>query len=149
MKQVDFYLIENQVNNGRFKLASRLAKKLQTLQQSTLLMVDDEEQLEQLDQTLWTFSDTSFVAHDRKPDAGSGSYSKTHIAIERDLAEVTADNQYDVLITLTDAVPRTAEKFARIAEIIEPDEASRTAGRARFKVYKEQEFELKTHRLEL
>ena len=29
MKQVDFYLISNQVNNAKFKLASRLANKIQ------------------------------------------------------------------------------------------------------------------------
>ena len=33
MKQVDFYLISNRVNQAKFKLASRLANKLQRLDQ--------------------------------------------------------------------------------------------------------------------
>ena len=149
MKQVDFYLIENQVANARFKLASRLAKKLQSLQQKALIVVDDEDQLHQLDQTLWTFSDTSFVAHDRINPNSEPPLSKTHIGIKNGFNHREDTLGYDVLISLTQEILETSDAFSRVAEIIEADDASKAAGRERFKGYRERGFELKTHKLEL
>lgn len=148
MKQVDFYLLANQVKQAKFKLASRLAKKLQGLNNRVLIIADNADDLACLDDTLWTFSGTSFVAHDRlSPD--STSLSKTHIGTPEQINERVLSNDYQVLISLTETVAPFSQRFTRIAEIVEADEPQKLAARARFKEYQRQGFELKTHNLEL
>ena len=148
MKQVDFYLIGNTVHQARYKLASRLAKKLQGMEQSALIVVDHDDELNPLDEVLWVFSDTSFVAHDRVPSS-DGTRSLTHIAKASEVSSEMLDKQYDVLISLTSEVQAFSHRFSRIAEIIESEESSKAAGRDRFRHYKTEGFELKTHNLEL
>ena len=148
MKQVDFYLIENRINHAGLKLASRLAKKLQGLEQSTIMVVENAETLARLDETLWTFSDTSFVAHDRI-SGSARARCKTHLALTTELENQLMEQHYDVLVNLSAAVPGCCHHFARIADIVEVDEDARVAGRNRFRQYRDEGFEIKTHSLEL
>lgn len=148
MKQVDFYLISNRVKQGQYKLASRLAKKLQSMQQSSLMVVDTPAQLDELDGVLWNFSDTSFVAHDRVPHEGS-AMSKTHLTTVDELSSELLSQQYDVLVSLTSDVQTCCHHFDRVAEIIEAEEPAKSAGRERYRRYQAEGFEIKTHHLEL
>ena len=69
MKQVDFYLISNRVSNAKYKLASRLANKLQRMKQSSLVITDNAEATTELDKVMWSFSDASFLAHEPLTEA--------------------------------------------------------------------------------
>lgn len=148
MKQVDFYLIGNAVKQAKYKLASRLANKLIGLNQRCLLVCDTEQELETLDATLWSFSDASFVAHDRVPSQAQ-THAQVHISVAQQVNSHVLDSNYDVLISLCQNAPLYVHHFARIAEVIEADEAAKQAGRQRFRHYKSEGFELKTHQLEL
>lgn len=148
MKQVDFYLLGNSVDKAKFKLACRLVKKLQDLKKSTLIVVDSSDEAEQMDQILWTFNDASFVAHDRLP-ATDQPQSSTHITtVETTTTEILARN-HDVLLTLASDVPVFCHQFSRIAEIVEAEEAAKLSARQRFRQYKSEGFERKTHHIEL
>ena len=147
-KQVDFYLIENQVADAKYKLASRLANKLLRLKKKTLIVTDNEGAIDQLDQCLWSFSGTSFVAHERADS--DNRTSATIIIAEASAIDVqTLENDYEVLVNLADDIPVFCHHFTRIAEIVEHQEQAKINGRARYKGYKEQGFELKTHPMEL
>ena len=52
---------------------------------------------------------------------------------------------WDVLINLTDEVPEFFSQFHRLAELVAADEASRNAGRERFRYYRDRGYELHTH----
>ena len=147
MKQVDFYLISNQVNNARFKLASRLANKIQRSDQRALVVTNDESSAQSLDETMWTYNDASFLAHDDLNDKHAAS--KIHIGPHNTVSQAVLERDYDVLINLTSDIPVYSHHFSRIAEIVEADENAKAAGRARYKIYKTEGFELKMHTIQL
>ena len=147
MKQVDFYLISNRVADAKFKLASRLANKLQRMEQSSLLITSDTNEGSRLDEILWSFSDTSFVAHERLGE--KNTQSRVFIANQQEMAGSTLNSEFDVLINLGNSVPEVSHHFDRIAEIVEHDDQSKQAARARYKEYQSEGFELKTHDITL
>ncbi len=147
MKQVDFYLIGNQVSNAKHKMASRLANKLQRSEMRALVVTENKADAATLNDVMWTFNDASFLAHDDlvEKNAVSRVQYGAHTAVSQ---EVLARG-YDVLINLANDVPVYSHHFSRIAEIIENDDASKAAARARYKIYKTEGFELKMHNIEL
>ena len=163
MKQVDFYLLSNQVADAKYKFASRLANKLQRLKQSALIVTDDTASSELLDEVMWSFSDTSFVAHDRIGSNTDGLHNASdgsavarqrpgnsiHIAEVQQITDDIAQGSYDVLINLASEIPLFNHHFGRIAEIVEADDSARASARLRFKSYQDEGFTLKTHPIEL
>lgn len=147
MKQVDFYLISNQVNNAKYKLASRLANKLQRADQRALVVTDNEEATKLLDKTMWTYNDASFLAHDDLSEKHPPS--NVHIGAHNTVSQAVLERNYDVLINLASDIPMFNHHFSRIAEIVEVDEASKASGRTRFKSYKTEGFTLKMHNITL
>ncbi|RBP49232.1 DNA polymerase III subunit chi [Arenicella xantha] len=147
MKQVDFYLISNHVNQAKFKLAGRLANKLQRLDKRALIVTESSADTAALDSILWSFSDTSFVAHDKLEEAKP--LSAVHIGGQNDVTPTVLERQYDVLINVGTTIPLFSHHFARIAEIVDADDDAKQAARARYKRYQSEGFELKTHTIEL
>ncbi|MBX2847797.1 MAG: DNA polymerase III subunit chi [Acidiferrobacterales bacterium] len=145
-KQVDFYLIENQVNDAKFKLASRLSNKLLKLKKRTLIATDSADQNARLDGCLWSYSGTSFVAHD---DVSTAADSLIQIGSIESINPQVLERDYEVLISLCDKTPLFSHHFNRIVEIIEPSEDEKKNGRERYKSYQQEGFEIKTHSLEL
>ncbi len=99
-------------------------------------------QAEQLDQMLWTFRDGSFIPHERiAPDQ-----EQPRAPVRIGTPEVySADGEF--LINLCDVVPTFYSGYSRIAEIVAADEASRKAGRERFRQYRELGVEPTTHNI--
>ena len=147
MKQVDFYLISNRVTDARYKLASRLANKLQKMQQSCLVITDNPESTAELDRVMWSFNDSSFLAHDSLSE--QAPVSKVHIGDHNSVSPAVLERQHDVLINLSADVPMFNHHFERIAEIVEADDDSKASARKRFKSYQAEGFELKMHNIEL
>ena len=148
MKQVDFYLISNQVGNAKFKLASRLTNKLQRMQQRTLIVTNNSSETDKLDEVMWSFSDASFLAHD-KLNAQSSSSTSAQIGDQSLVSAEILEQDFDVLINLSDQVPVFNHHFTRIAEIVEQNADAKAVARTRYKRYQSEGFELKTHDIEL
>jgi len=149
-KQVDFYLLSNQVNNAKLKLASRLANKLQRLDKRTLIVTENAEDCDYLDEILWSFSGTSFVAHENLNTSGADvEHSCIHVSAVEAVTQSNLQLEYDVLINLSKNVPAYNHHFRRIAEIVENDDADKKLGRSRYQNYKTEGYELITHQIEL
>lgn len=147
MKQVDFYLISNRVNNAKYKLASRLANKLQRMTQRALLLTESSAETKELDTVMWSFSDTSFLAHEPADDAQPASL--VQIGDHSLISPIVLQRNYDVLINLSAKVPEFSHHFSRIAEIVDADDDAKAAARKRYKAYQAEGFEMKTHNIEL
>ena len=149
-QQVDFYLISNQISDAKFKLASRLCNKIQRMNKKTLVLTDCPADTDVLDKILWSFSDTSFVAHD---DVGDAKHCNLQIGDAALLESATEISDYDVLINLAKEIPDQTKSYLgsvdRIAEIVEQGETAKAAARVRFSAYKKLGYELKTHPIEL
>ena len=147
MKQVDFYLISNKVKDARYKLASRLANKLQKMQQTCLVVTDNDASTAELDRVMWSFNDSSFLAHD--PISEAAPISKVHIGVHNAVSQAVLEREHDVLINLSSDIPMFNHHFKRIAEIVEADDESKSSARKRYKSYQTEGFELKMHNIEL
>ena len=147
MKQVDFYLISNRVNDAKYKLASRLANKLQRIEQSCLIVTDDSAATTELDRVMWSFSDSSFLAHDLTSE--STPLSSVQIGEHNSITQLVLERQHDVLINLSSDIPIFNHNFSRIADLVESDDDAKASARKRYKSYQAEGFELKMHNIEL
>ncbi len=127
--QVDFYILAQPGQRALF--ACRLAEKIYHLGKRVYIHTPGEHHSQQLDKLLWTFQSGSFVPHEcyRDGDAvhspvviGHHEQPKLHV---------------DVLINISDEMPMFYSSLARVAEIIDGEDAVKLKGRERFRVYRE------------
>ena len=99
--------------------------------------------LQRLNQALWSFSETEFLAHCTAEDPplvqeASGLFLGEQAMHRPDLT---------VLVNLGDQVPAAYERFERLIEVVANDEHGRSEARNRWKYYKAQGFDLVQHDL--
>jgi DNA polymerase-3 subunit chi len=99
--------------------------------------------LRQLDQALWRFSATDFLAHCTAADALEVQQaSPVHLD-----ADVLGRDDFNVIVNLGDDIPQGFERFERLIEIVANDDHGRSEARQRWKHYKAQGFDLIQHDL--
>ena len=140
MTRVDFYLLETTDETARLRVVCRLADKIFGLGQQLYIHTADAEQTQRLDRLLWTFQDISFLPH-QIADAAGGAAS---IRLGHDNAPVAGG---DVLINLAPETPHFFSRFERVAEIVDEQPDVRTAGRARYRFYRDRGYPLQHHQL--
>jgi DNA polymerase-3 subunit chi len=123
----------------KLQYACRLARKAYAARAKVVLLAESPEQAAQLDETLWTLSDTDFVPHVM---AGDPLAAETPVIVTD--SEDAALPHYDMLVNLTQRTPAQFAQFARVFEIISTDEQDAAAGRQRYVAYKKQSYPL-TH----
>ena len=144
MGKVDFYILSGDGADEPLRVACRLADKAWRQGNRVRVQVSDPDALHRLDNLMWTFRQESFLPHE--VDGGNAETTTLDPAPVMLGAGVGAGGHLpDVLINLTDAVPERADEISRIAEIVPADDGSKQAGRARYRRYREQGFELDSH----
>lgn len=129
---VTFYILDEASAAARLKLACRIVDKAYRAGQNVLVWHTDAAELASLDELLWTFGDDrSFIPHELVTPAAA---AEAPVLLTTGAAP---ESGIDVLVNLAAAVPRIAERAARIVEVIDGDPARREAGRARFRAYRE------------
>ncbi|HZS80859.1 MAG TPA: DNA polymerase III subunit chi [Herbaspirillum sp.] len=128
MTRIDFH--SNVAN--RFAYACRLVRKARAARCRIVLFCKDRSELAQLDQLLWTFSEQDFLPH---VHAGDPLAVQTPIILTD--SETVVLPHHHVLINLSGDTPEHFARFERMIEVISPDEADKTAGRNRYRSYKE------------
>lgn len=139
--RVDFYILDAGSTAERLHFACRLTEKAYGLESRVHAHMASPAEAAKLDEMLWTFRQGSFVPHE-VIQAGTPARAPVSIGSGSDHPD-----QGDLLVNLSGEPPAFAEKFARIAEIVGSDEASRAAGRERFKHYRELGIEPATHQI--
>lgn len=142
LTQVDFYILTAATSHqGRARFACRLAEKAWQQGYRVFIHTASDLEAQQLDDLLWTFRPESFVPHTMASDPSGGdlpvlvgSGSEPTLAL-------------DLLINLSDVVPTYFQRFARLAEIVEPTEEQREVARSRYRHYREQGCNLRSHKL--
>jgi DNA polymerase III subunit chi len=142
--RVDFYVLEAATSEGRLRLACRLAEKAYLAGQAVLVWDTDPTELAQLDELLWTFADRSFVPHETVLSPALAPDVPVLLS-----SGAVPERPLDVLINLAAEVPPCLAKVARVADVIDGDEARRRAGRARFRAYREAGLQPETHEISL
>jgi DNA polymerase-3 subunit chi len=140
--RVDFYILADDDEDRRRVYLCRVVDKAYRLGHRVWIHAPAAAHADALDERLWTFSQESFVGHDR---AGGGTTRDTPVVIG-DAAE--AEDDRALLVNEDAEVPADAARFERIAEVVNSDEAVRRRGRAHFQYYRDQGFELHYHQVD-
>lgn len=136
--QVDFYIVTSEADYLR--TFARLCSKLYTRQLTAYVYCNDTMSMHQLDEYLWTFDDLSFIPH--------SLYAKkieAPILLGEATSQVASFPVTTALINLTTSVPSFYNQYARVIEIIKPNE--RQKGRERYQSYKDQTLEPNVHKI--
>jgi DNA polymerase-3 subunit chi len=97
--------------------------------------------IQHLDKLLWTWQSTGFVPHCM---ADSPLAAETPVLLSGDCATLSHD---EVLVNLDAECPPGFSRFQRLVEIIGIEDEDRSAGRERFRFYRDRGYEIKAHRL--
>lgn len=141
MTRVDFYILQDSRADARQQFTCKLAEKAYKQGHKVYINTASAQQLEQLDELLWTFRDGSFVPHERY---SGGENGEQPILLGH---AIEPDGPDDVLVNLADDIPAFFSRFKRVAELVGDNEAQRESARDRYRFYKDRGYTLKTHKL--
>lgn len=102
-------------------------------------------ELDELDQRLWTFSATDFLAHCRADSDPELVQASPVVLADRTDSVPHAD----VLVNRNPAVPEGFERFARVIEVVGQSEAERQQARQRWRHYADRGYAIQRHDLTL
>ena len=119
--------------------ACRLVRKARAANMHVVVFTRDRQQLEALDEALWTFSEQDFLPHVMADDALA---SQTPVILTADAEAALPHHQ--ILINLSGETPAHFARFERLFEVISTDEDDLAAGRERYRQYQQRGYPL-TH----
>jgi len=142
--RVDFYVLASNDPAARLRFACRLVEKAWRMRHRVRVQLDPGGELDALDEMLWTFADRSFVPHQR---LGANNAAPAPAPAPVLIADAPAPDpgDGDLIVNLASAVPDGFERFQRIAEVVDADDARRQSGRERFCFYRERGIQPDTH----
>jgi DNA polymerase-3 subunit chi len=135
MTRIDFH-----TNVGDALLyACRLVRKAYQAGQPTVVLAEPAR-LRAFDEQLWTFSPLDFVPHCM---ADSALAPQTPIVLATDLDGAP---HHQVLLNLGAAVPAQFARFERLLEVVGNAADELTAGRERYRFYRDRGYALNNHK---
>ncbi len=139
MPEVDFYIVHEAAETATMRVACRIAEKAWSQGHRVHVLTRDEDEAARIDEFLWTFRQDSFVPHERWDGRGEVMAPVT-VGSSADLERTP-----DVLVNLGDVVPPWFGECTRVAEIVAADPERRSAGRRRYREYRDARATLRTH----
>lgn len=111
-----------------------------------VVVIGDPDQLQVLDEALWSLTPTDFVPHClADAPAMLRKYSPVILSAGWDAVE----QEHDVMVNLADQVPQGFDTFARLIEVVSLDPEDRSAARERWRFYSSQGYAIQRHDLAL
>jgi len=138
MTRIDFYILPGDDPHARRLTACKLIEKAYRRGHTVYLKTDTEEEARQFDDLLWTFRQGSFIPHEL---AGLPELEAPVIIGYLPPPE----GMREVMVNMGSSVPEGYNRFARVAEFIDEDEAVKLKGRVRYKIYKDNGCQIQTH----
>jgi len=143
MDQVDFYILENKDANGKLHYACRLVQKAYARGLKIGVHTQNNEQTENFDSMLWTFSQGSFIPH-QAVKSNSPDWWAYPVQIG---SEPEAFAQADIVVNLSTSADAYEGECKRVAELLSNEEDDKSAGRNRFKQYQDKGLVPNTYRI--
>lgn len=124
MAKVSFYLFEKSPER-QVESTCRLCRKILRKSAKIWLYSPDLEMQQQLDERLWSFDPSSFLAH---------GIDQTHAPIC--ISAVLPESSDWIVFNFNNQAIEQVTQFSHIIEIIENDEHAKHIGREKFKTYR-------------
>ena len=141
MPQVDFY-VTDAAGDARLQLACRVTEKAYLAGLRVLVWCRAEGELGRFDELLWTFADRSFVPHETLVAADAPVAAPVVLS-----AGIEPASLPDAVLNLDADIPPIALRASRVLEFIDGEATRRTAGRERFRRYRDQGLYPNTHKV--
>ena len=143
MTEVLFYILEhNHLPKAQELQSCELIERFYQEKRRVYVQLATYEEASKFNSQLWTFADISFVPHELV-DQFTGN-APVVIGYGQDLE---AKLPREVLINLTQAIPPCYQEFELLVEIVPNEAQAKAAARERFKIYRQQQLEIKTLRI--
>jgi DNA polymerase-3 subunit chi len=139
MTRISFYVLKGSDEQDRQVFACRLIEKAYFQGHQIYIHTDNEQQVEQLNQSLWSFRDDSFIPHQMQGDTND----KTCPIIIGHNA--TPPRLMGLLVNLATEQPTFFSQFERVAEFINEEPVIKTAGRERYRFYQQRGYQLEMY----
>jgi DNA polymerase III subunit chi len=142
--QVDFYILANDSDDARLRLACKIVDKATQLDHHVFVHSTSDEEARQMDELLWTFSQGSFIPH-RIVRAELPEPPREPVLIG--VNQPPAPGRWDVLVNLAAEVPEFFSRYQRVAEVVDANPARREQSRERYRFYRDRGYTLNTHQV--
>jgi DNA polymerase III subunit chi len=141
MAEVSFYILPSESLQDRYLFACKLIEKAYRSGHFCYVLTGSAEQSRIIDDLLWTFRAGSFIPHQiytgKLPDLEKviliGSLNPP-------------ENWQKTLFNLSSNYPEQGPQTERILEILDNSEASKAAGRERYRQYQQSGMTITTHK---
>ena len=137
MTRVDFYILPDIDEIARHRFTARLAARA-VAAGNRVYVRTDAASVEALDALLWDYPPAQFLPHAPLADADGEP-----VTIGRESDE---PDHHDLMINLSSGIPPFLARFERVAEVVLSP--GRTAGRAKYRQYRERGYRLFHHELD-
>ncbi|MFZ6747507.1 DNA polymerase III subunit chi [Undibacterium sp. Ren11W] len=111
----------------------RLIRKARAANCKVVVFDNDQVQLSKLNEALWNFSESDFLPHVMSGD----SLARQTAIILTDDANAEFPH-HELLINLTQRIPKNFNRFTRLIEIISSEQQDTNSGRERYRNYQQQ-----------
>lgn len=145
MTQIDFYIPHQTFNSSKFQLACRLTEKAYQAGKRVCISTENESDAELIDKLLWTYSEQSFIPHDRCHE--SSTIEMDIITPVFIISQLAKTNEHEVLINLADKTPTCFSQFDRLLEPLDNDKVTKDSGRERYRYYRDCGYQINNHEI--
>ncbi|WP_225785469.1 DNA polymerase III subunit chi [Xenophilus sp. Marseille-Q4582] len=128
--------------------ACRLLRKAVAGAGARVVVVAEAPVLQALDQALWTFSPSDFIAH-CLASAPPAVLSRSPVVLlePQDGPDAARVPHHEVMVNLGPATPAGFERFERLIDVVGQEPAEREAGRQRWRHYQSRGYAITRHDL--
>ncbi|WP_309044242.1 DNA polymerase III subunit chi [Marinobacter sediminicola] len=123
-----FHILLQDTPAARNLHATKLVSKAWQQGDRVCIVCDTQQQAEELDELIWSFSPDAFIPHSVIPDAATPCAEPVGILLCPPIAE-----DWDTVIILSQTLPANADKFKRLALVAHNDPAVLNQARSHFK----------------
>ncbi len=138
MSQIDFHILDNRNQQSLLNYACRVVRKAFKSGYRVYIRVDNEQDMQQLDALLWTFSELDFIPH------ASIAVECAQEPVIIGMIEYEAGNNM-VLVNISTKMTSNYSSYSRVIELIGNDPETKSAGRNRYRQYQQMNETLNNH----
>ncbi len=143
MTRVSFYLLPSDSEQERYLFACKLIEKSYRNGCFCYVLTDSAEYSRLMDDLLWTFRAGSFIPHQL--------YTGEMPAVENVILIGTINppgHWQKNIINLSSQCPAHFQQAGRILEILDDSEATKAAGRQRYRQYQQAKIDMDTYKID-
>lgn len=136
MSEVEFHTLDSDAEGARLKLACTLVERCFLDHRRVLVWLDDTAALEAFDNLLWSFGDRAFVPHEQLAEDPLACEAPVQLTCDARLPPALP-GCFQVLVQLREQASPDALGFAQVIEVVDAQPQRRSAGRTRFRFYRD------------